>query len=41
MKLGGFQGSQFSQVFEPPVAFKGCSRKTIITIVISKKKSKL
>jgi hypothetical protein len=41
MKLGGFQGSQFSEVFQPLVVFRGRSRKTIITIVTSKNKLKL
>jgi hypothetical protein len=41
MKLGGSQGSQFSQVFELPVVFRGRSHKTILTIVIAKKKLKL
>jgi hypothetical protein len=35
MKLGGFPGSQFSQVFEPSV-FRGGSHETVITVVISK-----
>jgi len=39
MKLGGFQGSRFSEVFELPI-FKGGSRKTIITIVFLKRKFK-
>ncbi len=38
MKLGGFQGSQFSQVFEPLV-FRGGSHEMVITILISKRKS--
>jgi hypothetical protein len=40
MKLCGFQGKQFSQVFEPLV-FKGSSLKTVITIIIPKKKENL
>jgi hypothetical protein len=40
MKLCGFQGNQFSQVFEPLV-FKGSSLKTVITIIISKKKKQI
>jgi hypothetical protein len=39
MKLGGFQGSRFSEVFELPI-LKGGSRKTIITIVFLRKKFK-
>jgi hypothetical protein len=39
MKLGGFQHSRSSQVFEPLV-FKGGSHKMIITIVIPKLKLK-
>jgi len=40
MKLGGFLGSQFSQVFEPPV-FRGGSHEMVIAIVISKKKNQI
>jgi hypothetical protein len=40
MRLGDFLGSQFSQVFEPPVFRRG-SQETVITIVSSKKNSNL
>jgi hypothetical protein len=39
MKLCGFQGNQFSEVFQPLV-FKGSFCKTIITIITSKNKNK-